>query len=84
MITGLFIDFFYYLLNWFFGLLPHVTTMPEWYNIVGDNLGVLSALNAIPILGTFFDIALLVITIQVAWQGIVFTNWIYNKIRGSG
>jgi hypothetical protein len=84
MIIGLFIDFIYYILNWFIALLPKVATMPEWYDVIEDNLGVISALNAIPVISTFFYIASLVIAIQGGWQLVVFTNWIINKIRGSG
>lgn len=84
MITGLFIDFIYYILNWFIALLPKVTTMPDWYDVIHENLGVISALNAIPVISTFFQIALLIVTLQAGWQIVIFTNWIINKIRGSG
>lgn len=84
MITDLLINFIYYLLNWFFSLLPKVTAMPEWYDLIEENIGVFSALNALPIVSTMLQIGLLIATLTLAWQGVHFVNWIYNKIRGSG
>jgi hypothetical protein len=84
MIIDILIQFVALIIYFFFGWLPTVDVMPEWYTQVQDNLGVLSALNAIPLFGTMFTIGMLVILILSAWQGVVFTNWIYNKIRGSG
>lgn len=84
MITGLFLSFFSTILIFVFSYLPKVTTMPEWYTPVESTLSVFSALGALPIIGTVIQIALLVLTMLAGWQLVVFSNWLYNKIRGSG
>lgn len=84
MITSLFFSFIFLVYEWSFGFLPTVTEMPEWYAPVSDNIAVFSALGQIPVVGTLIQIALLVATIYAGWQGVVFVNWVYNKIRGSG
>lgn len=84
MITSLFFSFLFLVYEWSFGFLPTVTEMPNWYDSLEENLGVFSALGQIPIIGTVIEITLLVATIYAGWQGVVFVNWVYNKIRGSG
>lgn len=84
MITTLLLNFVYYTLNWAFELLPKVTSMPEWYDVIHENIGVFSALNAIPVISTMFYIGSLAMFILISWQGIVFTNWVVKQIRGSG
>lgn len=84
MITSLLLNFISSLLILFFGLLPTVTSMPEWYTNVYNTFSVISGLNAFPVIGTVIQIALLIFTILAGWQAVVWTNWLYNKIRGSG
>jgi hypothetical protein len=84
MITGLFLTFFSTILIFVFSFLPKVTTMPDWYTPVHETLGVFSALGAFPFLGTVMQITLLVLSILAGLQLVVFSNWVYNKIRGSG
>lgn len=84
MITGYFITFIAFLVNWSFGLLPHVTEMPEWYDNIEVFFGIISAFNNIPVLGTILAILAIALPMVATWQTVVFANWIYNKIRGSG
>lgn len=84
MITGMILTFFSTILIFVFSYLPKVTTMPEWYTPVENTLNVFSALGALPIIGTVIQITLLVLTMLAGWQLVVFSNWLYNKIRGSG
>lgn len=84
MITGLFLTFLSGILRLFFSWLPQVTTMPEWYNTIRDTLGIFSALGAFPVIGTVIQITLLILTILSGWQAVIWANWLYNKIRGSG
>jgi len=84
MITSFILNFFSSSLSWVFSFLPTVTTMPSWYNPVSETFSLLSALNNFPILGTAIIIAMLMLAIVGGWQVVVFSNWLYNKIRGSG
>lgn len=84
MITGLFLTFFSTILVFVFSYLPHVTTMPEWYTPVHNIFYIFGSLGALPIIGTIIQITVLVLTMLAGWQLVVFANWLYNKIRGSG
>lgn len=84
MITDVFISLISTILDFAFGWLPHVTEMPEWYDNIYNTLNVFSALGAFPVIGTVIQITSLVLSILAGWQVVVWANWLYNKIRGSG
>jgi hypothetical protein len=85
MITSLLLTFLGGIVYLIFSLLPQVTGAPEWWTEnIYPVLAVFSGLGTLPVLGDIMQIALLVIGALSAWQGIVFLNWLYNKIRGSG
>ena len=84
MITDILLTFIFTILDFIFGLLPKVETMPAWYNYFKDSIDIFQALHALPFIGTIVDIAIIVITVLATWQTVVFANWLYNKIRGSG
>jgi len=84
MITAFILNFFATVLGYIFGLIPQVTEMPEWYTRVHDIMPMFSGLHALPFIGTIFDIAMVILPVLIGWQVVVFSNWLYNKIRGSG
>lgn len=84
MITGLILNLFASILSVLLWAVPTVTVLPSYLQTIVDEFGVLSALSNFPIIGTWLVIAMLVATTYVAWQVVVFANWVYNKIRGSG
>ena len=85
MITSAIISVFASALYLVFQFIPQVQGPPYWWtdNVV-PSLAVFSGLSGFPIIGTILQIGLLMITFMSAWQAIVFANWLYNKIRGSG
>jgi len=84
MITTLILSGLALTLKTLFSFLPQVTEMPAWYIPVQETLSVFSALGAFPILGTVIQITLLALLVLSGWQVVVFFNWTYNKLRGSG
>ena len=84
MVTDVFISLISTILDFAFGWLPRVSEMPEWYDTIYNTLSVFSALGAFPVIGTVIQITSLVLTILAGWQVVVWANWLYNKIRGSG
>lgn len=68
-----------------FQFIPQVTSAPDWFvEHVMPTLGVFSGLSTLPFIGTTLQIAILVLITLSSWQVVVFANWLYNKIRGSG
>lgn len=85
MITSLIISTFASTLYLVFQFIPTVESAPTWFvDNIEPSLGIISAFNTLPVLPTILAIALLYITILSGWQVVVFSNWLYNKIRGSG
>lgn len=85
MITSAIISIFASFLYLVFQFIPQVNSAPTWWvENVQPSLGIFIELNQFPIIGTIFTMVLLAITFMSAWQVIVFSNWLYNKIRGSG
>ena len=65
------------------GLLPSVTSMPEWYE--GFELNVLPAtagLMSIPMLGTVITALILALGIKFAWLVFQIFGWVIARIRG--
>lgn len=85
MITSAIISIFASALYLVFQFIPQVTSAPDWWTQnVYPALGVFTGLSGFPIIGTMIQIGVLVVTFLLGWQAIVFGNWLYNKIRGSG
>lgn len=84
MIVSWFLKFFSWLLGVVFSPWPRVTDLPSYLDPIADNLGIISAIAGLPILGAAVQIGALVLLFFSTWQAIVFGNWIYNKVRGSG
>lgn len=85
MITSLIISVFASALYLVFQFIPTVAGAPEWWTTnVFPALEVFSGLSGLPLVGTMIQIGILAVTLLLGWQGIVFANWLYNKIRGSG
>lgn len=85
MITSLLITFLGGIVYLVFSLLPQVTGAPDWWTTnVYPVLEIFSGLGTLPVFGTIMQITLIALGALGAWQGIVFLNWLYNKIRGSG
>lgn len=85
MITTALLSFFAWLLNLVFSPWPKVTELPSPLDTVVSQMASLwSSYSLLPVLGTVVQIGTLVLTFLVSWQLVVFANWLYNKIRGSG
>jgi hypothetical protein len=85
MITSAFLSVLASALYLIFQFLPQVTSGPEWWTTyVYPAMGVFSGLSGFPVIGPIMQCALLAIGFMSAWQGVVFANWLYNKVRGSG
>jgi hypothetical protein len=85
MITSLLLTFVGGIVYLIFSLLPRVTGAPSWWvDHVYPVMQIFSGLGTLPVFGTIMQITLIVLSTLGAWQGIVFLNWLYNKIRGSG
>ena len=85
MITSAIISVFASALYLVFQFIPQVTSAPDWWTLyIHPTMAVFSGLGVLPVVGTIMQITLLVLSFLAGWQAIVFANWLYNKIRGSG
>lgn len=85
MITSAIISIFASALYLVFQFIPQVDSAPAWWtDNVYPSLGIFSGLSGFPVIGTLMQMGLLAVTFMLGWQTIVFGNWLYNKIRGSG
>jgi hypothetical protein len=84
MITSLILQFFSAFLGLLLSPFPVVTTLPVWSANVLPVFAVIGGLGALPFLGDVVQIGMLVLAILAGWQVVVFANWLYNKVRGSG
>jgi len=84
MIIDILIGILAGILTWVFSFIPQVTSMPSWYTPIREFWLLMSGLNGLPFIGTVITIGALMLAIVAGWQVVVFANWLYNKIRGSG
>lgn len=84
MITTLLIYAFVGFLRLILWPLPTITECPSWCSYVTGAFGYLVPFTSLPFFGTVISIALLSLSIMAGYQVVVWTNWLYNKIRGSG
>jgi len=85
MITSAFLTFFAWLLTMLFSPFPRVTELPDaWVEPIRAVTDLIGGYMSLPVFGTMVTIAVLTLSILAAWQVVVFANWLYNKIRGSG
>lgn len=85
MIVEQLLNIIAYILDTVFGFIPSVESAPDWWiENIQPTMGIFSGLNSLPVVGTMFEIGILMLTFLGGWQGVIFVNWIYNKIRGSG
>lgn len=84
MIISALLTFLAWVLAVVFSPWPKVTSLPESWTWVSELFAAIGGLAALPVLGTVIEVLLLALTFVVTWQAIVFANWLYNKLRGSG
>jgi len=84
MITSAFLHVFSSALYLIFSMLPTVTEAPDWFGTyIEPTLPVFSALNNIPIISTAIGIFMVAMPFIIGWQVVLFSGWVYNKMRGS-
>lgn len=84
MITTLLILSFVGFLRLLLWPIPEVTQCPFWCEYTTTLGSYLVPFLSLPIIGTMVSIGLLSMSIFAGWQIVVWSNWLYNKIRGSG
>lgn len=86
MITAFILNLFFGFLNFLFSFLPNITTIPETFtdmiNYASSFIGNLAWV--FPPIATMLTIFGLIISIEIAIAIWKVSDYIYNKVRGSG